>query len=182
MNGQKMAKWSLWFTTAVVLVAALLLSCGQGSANENRSGSELDTNGKEVIVDGFSLTVTLDKTEARIGDTVTATVVFKNLSGKDIEAELPDWIAAGGFRSKEDILTATFIPEGTDLAFEDILFEPRPKILIESGAVIERKFEYAITASGNLEVHAGAFFIAAAYPANSYGVQIVSGPIKILVQ
>jgi hypothetical protein len=59
MNGQKRAKWGLWFTTAVVLVAALLLSCGQGNANENRSGSEVDTG--EVIVGDFSLIETQAK-------------------------------------------------------------------------------------------------------------------------
>jgi hypothetical protein len=159
--------------TAFLLLAGLLtVAC------ENKD----EENGKRVAEDDFSLTVTLDKTVASIGDTVTATVVFKNLSGRDIKAELPDWIASYGGKSKEDILEAEFIPEGSEWGFIDIKF-PRPKILIGRGDVIERQFERAVTELGNLEVRAGAFFIAAKYPTtNHIGMQIASDPIEILVQ
>ena len=95
---------------AILPLAGLLMTACQNNGGENEGGSRTSQNGnvKEVIVGDFSLTVTLDKTVARIGDTVTATVVFKNLSNRDIEAELPDWIAAEGFQNKEDILIAVF--------------------------------------------------------------------------
>jgi len=50
----------------------------------------------------YNLTVTLDKTEARVGDTVTATVVYKNKCAGDMrDVELPKWIAAEGGKSKK---------------------------------------------------------------------------------
>ena len=120
------------------------------------------SNGEEVIGKDFSLKVTVDKTRAKVGDTVTATVVFKNLSGEEIEAELPGWIAELGGQNTEDILLAHFTKVEEALVvfiLPDILFEPLPKILIESGAVIERKFRHVIKESGKLCVIAGAFFI-----------------------
>ena len=172
--------------TAVCGAIAVLLLCGvyvTGCVGADEENEFKHKNTMEVIVGDFSLTVTLDKTEARIGDTVTATVVFKNLSDRDIEAELPDWMAAGGARSKEDILSVAFIPVDSEIVFYDIEAKPPlPKILIESGAVIERRFEYGMTGSGNLEVHAGAFFITAAYPTNSYGMQLAINPIKLKVR
>ena len=137
----------------------------------------------EQVVGDFSLTVILDKTEAKIGDTVTATVVFRNLSGRDIEAELTDYVAAGGGQSKEDILEAVFLPEGVVWVNELFGFRPRPKILIESGAVIERKFEYVTTSSGDLEARARAsFFPISSTATNPFGTYIYSNPIKIKVQ
>jgi hypothetical protein len=133
-------------------------------------------------VGDFSLTVTLDKTEAMIGDTVTATVVFKNLSDRDIEAELPDWVAKWG-PIKENILSAIFTSDRDFVwMFPGVEALSRSKILIERGAVIERKFEHVITVKENLEVHAGAFCIADTDTVNPHGVDIVSGPIKIKVQ
>ena len=136
----------------------------------------------EVIMGDFSLKVSLDKTRARSGDKVTATVTFKNLSGKDIEAELPDWIAAEGGQTKEDILSAVFLTEGSEWGFNDILFgQPLPKIVIESGAVIEKNFEYIIKGSSNLRVQAGAFFISKSYPTYHEGKQIESKTLKVRV-
>jgi len=133
-------------------------------------------NGEDITTkDGFNIKVTLDKTMAKVGDTVTATVVFKNLSGEDIEAELPGWIAELGGQNTEDILVA--ILTHSDDGFlkwipPDILFEPLPKILIESGAVIERKFRHAIKESGKFCVVAGAFFITATDTADPRGARI----------
>ena len=135
----------------------------------------------EVIMGDFSLKISLNKTRARIGDKVTATVIFKNLSGKDIEAELPAWIAAGGRHSKDDILIANFTSERFEWVFEDIGFDPLPTILIKSGDVIERKIEHVIKGSKNLKVYAGAFFITPSYPTNSYGKQIESKTLKVRV-
>jgi len=174
-----------------VLVLAILFFTGLftvACANDN-SGTNIDPRTfaddpkeAEVVVGDFSLSVTLDKTEARIGDTITATVVFKNLSGRDIEAELPDWIAAKGGQGIEDILQSILVPEGLKWFFPSIKFEPRPIILIESGAVIERLFEHTVTESGDLEIRGGAFFITADDTANPYGIQIVRNSIIIKVQ
>ncbi|MCL2410967.1 MAG: hypothetical protein FWC97_04915 [Treponema sp.] len=166
----------------VLLCAMVFISCaGNGYTASTGLGRGVNMTDK-VIVGDFSLTVTVNKTEASIGDTVTATVVFKNLGGRDIEAELPDWIAAAGGKSVEDILDVVFVPEGVEWAFVDISFEPRPKILIKSGAEIERQLEYTVTESGFLEIRAGAFFITTPETALKHGVQILSNPIRIRVR
>jgi len=166
----------------ILLLVGLLISACQNNENGSLASRTATENGKEVIVDDFSLTVTLDKTKARIGDTITATVVFKNLSGRDIEAELPDWIAARGGRSKDDILSAVFVPEGEKVSYPGVKFDgPLPKVLIESETVIERKFEHTITESKNLEARAGAYFFTDTAESLS-GLQIAINPIKIKVQ
>jgi len=149
-----------------------------------------DFNGEEVIVKDFSLKVTVDKTEVKKGSTVKTTVVFKNLSGRDIEADLPDWLVVGirdskgidyAF-SKEDILVA-YLVENTEWAFNSVEARPPlPKILIERGDVIVREFEHTVTGSKNLKVQAAAFFIASGYPTTDYGLQIENRPIRIKVQ
>ncbi|MCL2042741.1 MAG: hypothetical protein FWG89_01230 [Treponema sp.] len=167
-----------------VLGLAILFFAGLftvACANDN-SGTANNIDPRGVTMGDFSLSVTLDKTEARIGDTITAIVVFKNLSGRDIEAELPDWIAAKGGQGIEDILQSILVPEGVEWFFPSIKFEPRPIILIESGAVIERLFEHTVTESGDLEILGGAFFNTADDTANPYGIQIVRNSIIIKVQ
>ena len=133
---------------------------------------------------GYSVTLTLDKTEARVGDTVTATVVFRNLIGRDIEAELPGWLSAQGGKNAEDILDVIFTPVGEfTWGDRDIYFEPRVKILIERGAVIERKFEHTITTIVDLEILAAAFFITAScINPNGPGIQDVSEKKILTVQ
>ena len=49
-------------------------------------------------------------------------------------------------------------------------------------AVIERQFEHTVTEPGNLEVHAGAFFITTPEDARNFGKQIINGQAKILVK
>ena len=56
-------------------------------------GSASDTKEFTVTVTGlFRLTVTVDKTEVSVGDTVEVTATFYNLSGRDYDIEFPDWI------------------------------------------------------------------------------------------
>ena len=131
----------------------------------------------------YILTVALDKTEASIGDTVTVTVVFKNITGKDIEAELPGWIAERGGKNKEDILYVFFDNDVRNPWLHDYnsLFEPRPKIFIEKEDRIERKFEYTVTESGYLYIIAGAFFIDSNVNPYGTGIQILNHPVKITV-
>ena len=111
----------------------------------------------------YSLTVTLDKTEASNGDTVTATVVYKNTNYKDIEVELPEWIVAEGGRIKEDILRVVFtteeyfkwadyIPSSQGIETKAI------QLIIKQNEEIKRTFTHTITAEDDLYVHAAAFF------------------------
>ena len=147
--------------------------------------SNIMENGEEVIVKDFSLKVTVDKTMTKVGDTVTATFVFKNLSGEDIEAELPGWIAELGGQNTEDILRVNFIRASQNPVLwlsPDKSSKPLPKILIESGAVIERKFKHTLKGSYNLEVYAAAFFITNADMADYNKVSLICKPKIIKVR
>ena len=110
----------------------------------------------------ISLTMTLDKTEASIGDTVTATVVWKNLSS-DVEVELPNWVTNRGGTSKEDILFAIFTTKEDinwpdELASYDNTVVKRQKFTLEKDEVIKRTFTHTITEAEDLYVQAAAFF------------------------
>ena len=136
----------------------------------------------------FDLKVTLDKTEARVGDTVTATVVYKNTNDKGIEVELPDWIVAEGGKSKEDMLVAIFTPEGefkwSDfiLAIHDVEPQKRPKFFLKKDEVVIRKFQHTIAEEENLEVNAGAFFYYGVYLENTPGFKFrCFDPVKIKI-
>jgi len=113
---------------------------------------------------GWNLTMKLDKTEARVGDTVTATVVFKNIGSGDMrEVELPKWIAAEGGRSKKDILRAVFTTE-EDINWADYIPPSQGidtkaiRFTIKKDEEIRKTFTYIITEEEDLYVHAAAFF------------------------
>ena len=112
-----------------------------------------------------SITVTVDKTEARIGDTVTATVVWKNENeGSDFEVELPNWIVNKGGKSVKDILYAVFTTQEDfnwldEVKSYDNTPVKRPKILLKKDAVIKKEFKHTITEPEDLEVHTSAFYL-----------------------
>ena len=189
-NGNRGALYCA-ITVLVFSIVLFMSACpGDNKRNTNTSLSTLtgEDNQKEVIVGDFSLTITLDKTEASIGDIITATVVLRNMGTRDIDAEIPDWLVASKRKpiedfTAEDILVAPFF-SGDDFrwVFRDIAVLNRPAILIKGGAVIKRQFEHVVTETGNLEVRAGAFFITPDNAADNYGMQIVSGPLNIFVR
>ena len=111
----------------------------------------------------ISLTMTVDKTEASIGDTVTATVVCKNTNYNSIKIELPNWVTNRGGKSREDILFAIFttkedISWPDELASYDNTVVKRPKFILEKDEVIKRTFTHTITEAEDFYVHAAAFF------------------------
>jgi len=114
-------------------------------------------------VDGlfrWNLTLTLDKTEARVGDTVTATVVYKNTNYTDIDVELPDWIVAEGGRYKEDMLRVVFTTEKDDYIWNGIPFAYSKAIRfkIKKNEEIKKTFSHTITAEEDLYVYAAAIY------------------------
>ena len=141
----------------------------------------------------FTLTVTLDKTEAIIGDTIIATAVFKDISTlslaqkKPYEVELPDWIVAEGGKNKEDILRVVFTAN-EDFNWDDYL-QPyknietkiKRKVKIKGGEAIKKEFKYTITEAKDLEVHAAAFYIEGDFHFY-YGLIGFSDPVKITVK
>ena len=139
----------LFLTISIPLFAGLALTACE-TANES--------------VFGLSITVALDKTEARIGDTVTATVIYKNINNGSIEVELPDWIVSEGGKNKQDMLIAVFSPEGDfnwhdyHANIPDVESQKRPKFLIKKYEVVMRIFNHTITETENIEVNAAVFF------------------------
>jgi len=174
-----MKKKLLLVPVILLFTGIVLLACTTGYGGD-----------ENITREGFYLKVTVNKTRVKVGDTVTASAIFKNLSGKNIEAELPGWIAAEGGKSKDDILRTFLAPSDNaflDWSPPDILFEPLPKILIKSGVEISQKFKYTLKESGIFVVVAGAFFIAGndiiGYDWNDPGnVKIICNSKKIKVR
>ena len=137
-----------------------------------------------------SLTATTDKTEAKIGDTVTVTVTFRDLSSQTMnrhfDVELPSWIVAEGGENKEDILRVVFTPE-EDFNWWDYAASKgnetgrRQTIRIRGGETIKKKFTHTITEAEDLYVNTAAFFIMGGWGRNN-GLITFSAPIKIKVQ
>ena len=119
-----------------------------------------------ILAPNITMTLTLDKTEARVGDTVTATVVLKNLEHVNIEVELPNWIVNKGGKSKKDILYAVFnfkedfnwIEELESGSYDHTVVKI-PKFIIKKDEEIKRTFKYTITAEEDIVVHARSFFL-----------------------
>jgi hypothetical protein len=61
--------------------------------------------------DDFRLTVTVDKTEAVVGETVTVTAIFENISGQNIRVQ--GWSAR---QKLDDILIPVCIPDRPDFS------------------------------------------------------------------
>lgn len=145
-------KKKLFLTTAILLFAGFITACTTEFA--------------------YSLNVTVDKTEAKIGDTVTATVAFRHFASSGMnrreEIELPRWIVAEGGNRKDDILRVVFTPERD---FEGDFFwlgwEPpypgnettvRRTVRIRRGEEIRRQFRFTITETKDLYVQAAVFY------------------------
>ncbi|MFA5450203.1 MAG: hypothetical protein WC292_07205 [Clostridia bacterium] len=137
---------------------------------------------KEVLKDNFSLAITVDKTKAQIGDKITVTATFKNLSGKNISIELTDWQTAYLLRGEMETpspLEIAIIPEESEWAFNSIGVEVRHQMLIRKDEIIQQTFEFIIGEPVNHKVLSGVFF----YSGENYKdfTAIKSDPIKIIL-
>ena len=137
----------------------------------------------------YKFEVTLDKTEARVGDTVTATVTWVRKNKGNIEVELPNWIAAQGGKNVEDILYVVFSNKDEDnFNWYDVTSSyyqenvKRPKIVIKEGEVIKKKFVHTIAFVEDLYVSAGFFYLDRDSDKNSIGMQFsfMAETIKVL--
>jgi hypothetical protein len=139
----------------------------------------------EVGTDDFCLTVTVNKTKVRVGDTVEVAATFKNLSGKDIPIELTDWqtswYLSGQTESAEKLIVEIVVyPEGVSWGHISILVEPKLRVMLEKDLVIMQTMECRIEEWKNHEVVAGVFF----RMGDDYNefIEILSEPIKIFVR
>ncbi|MCL2138678.1 MAG: hypothetical protein FWH41_04010 [Treponema sp.] len=108
----------------------------------------------------WKLTLPLDKTEARVGDTVTATVVYKNTNYDDMDVGLSDWIVEEGGKRKEDMLRVIFTTEKDDDIWKGIPFAYSKAIRfkIKKNEEIKKTFSHTITAEEDLYVYAAAIY------------------------
>ena len=139
------------------------------------------TNSTETRVGDFLLTVTVDKTSARVGETVTVTAVFKNLSGKDIPIELTDWQTYYNERNEVlpeigNILETLVCLEDGGFSHITILMGQRDKMILEKDAVIRHTAEYRIE---ELEKHYAAAAVYFYLDGDEKKIEIISEPIKI---
>jgi len=104
----------------------------------------------------FRLTLSVDKTEARVGDTVTAHATFENLSGRDINVR-------ARFSTVDDpdnLLQFLWMLESDEISQVDLLgFVPSPpRRIIEKDAVFEKQRQFTIQRQENRIVKALVFF------------------------
>jgi hypothetical protein len=111
-----------------------------------------------ITLDDFSVSMTVDKTTARIGDKITINVTFRSFSEQEVLIEIPDWLANRGLTSKEDILVVEVVPENSEWGFEDIAVIERPRITLEANCTIQRTFIFDVLTNDTLKAYGGAFF------------------------
>ena len=107
---------------------------------------------KEDKMGDFSLVVTMDKANIRVGDTVEFTVTFRNLSGKNIPIELTD---AATYRQADLIeILYTVYPENETAQWDEISIavSPRSKKTLEKDAVIQRTIHQRFDEAGKFNL------------------------------
>jgi hypothetical protein len=136
MNKTNLLKKFL-FVVVCVMVAFSLAACGWGT--------------KSVTEDSFSLSISVDKTSAVIGETVKVTAELKNLSGRDVKIQM--WHTS--WKKPEDMLSVVCLPEYTEDRFVMTSKSgPLQKITIKKDAVISRTVEFEITEAVTYETEA----------------------------
>jgi len=105
--------------------------------------------------DDFRLTVSVDKTEARVGDIVTVTATLENLSGRNlrVQAATPNMV------NLENILIPAVVPEHSDWG-SYITFEGGwvRRNTFRDGAIIEVQSQREIRHEANYVAFAGVRF------------------------
>jgi len=131
----------------------------------------------EYKEEDFSLTITVDKTEAKVGDTITVTATLENLSGRNIHIrkkpsdrrKLKDMIAIGFFPESEEYYWSTNPVSGLS-----------NRITIKKDTVIILTKEFIIEESENYVTDAVIiFFVGKGYKTD---VWVYSEPIKIEIK
>lgn len=74
------------------------------------------TNDYEYKETDFRLTISVDKVDVAVGDIVTVTVTFENLSGRDIPIKLSPWDTREKHEIK-DLIQIGLFPENVDYGF-----------------------------------------------------------------
>lgn len=129
--------------------------------------------------DQFLLTVSVSNITPKLREKISVVVTFRNLSGHDILAQVPDWIACTG---REDILDVSFLPADSMLYYNAVAVLHRPEVNIRKDEVVKTTCEFIALNAGEFEIVAGAYFdIVGNSSATKYGAQIVCNPIKIYI-
>ena len=153
-----------------LMMAVLFCGCGDGAKTVEKAEG------------GFSLTVRVDRTSARVGDIVKITAVFKNLGGKDIPIELADW---QHYPSRENlkidaIVEIAAMPQEAEWAKIDVQADPRQRETLKKDAVITQTVEYRIDEWKSHKVLSRVCFYMGEDYGEFYGIS--SEPIMIAVR
>jgi len=127
---------------AVVMIVAVLGGCGS-----NRY--VFDEN-------DFRLTIEVDKTEARVGDTVVATARFENLSGRDLRV----YTRKHPIRAPEYLLQVFERTESSKIIEDATNFSRNriPRFTIKKDMIFENQIEFAVENQENYIVRASVGF------------------------
>ena len=135
----------------------------------------------------FSLEIEVDKTEAKIGDTITVTATFRNLTGKKLPVVFHDRYDRN--RSKiEHIIHIALVGEDTDFewAFTDEWFRPSRKTLQKDTILTTTKSYIIDSQVDHIACAIASFYVGSAtsdkhFITENTGVGIESNQIKINV-
>jgi len=154
---------TLVITIIVLFSIASLTACG----------NEEDYNGTEVIVDNFSITITVDKTELIVGEQILVSVTVKNVSDKPIKiisgnCPINIWVFKKGEKPK--------------FAWDLMRVDKE----LGANETLENTFEWKATRKGGYFAFASVLFSTVENwddaPADWNGVSIESKKIKIEVK
>lgn len=126
----------------------------------------------------FLLEISVDKTVASVGETVTVTAKLTNLSGRDIRVKLPHpW----NTEIKNILGAGFFIKDGYPYGFGvNPVGGRRKTVTIKKDAIIQRTFEFIVAENETYLVAAAAFLI---FDDNLRDLHIIeTEPIEIIIR
>jgi len=106
----------------------------------------------------FSLTIEVDKTEVQVGDTVTVTATFKNLSGRDIPIRISPWKTSIKAQVEDLIYIELYDENGNYRVAEPDLGGTYGKRTIKKGAVIQYTEQFIVEGDSDRWAYAGISF------------------------
>lgn len=138
------------------ILMALLMAVSLFVVSSCTSGESKD---KTIKKDNFSLFISVNETEFKIGDKIKITVTFTNESDKDIPIQHTDAQTYYGGKL-ENIFNFDIRDRKEKHIFAeiDIGAEKLATNTIKANAVINRTFEYILEKSGNYKVAVSVFF------------------------
>lgn len=103
----------------------------------------------------FSLKISVDKTTLSVGETITITATFKNLSGRDVYIEFDDYTCYkldGNYNNValSDTFNFWFVSDGTNVVYPDVGVKNRHRTTISKGIEVMLSKQLTANESGDV--------------------------------